>query len=254
MKIHRRIYLLSYAFFLIWGIFYVIFSKSLNHLNPLICSITIASTAFSISDFFYVKSSIEKEEIDDIKYISNISDFLNLYYKEKMSNKYNSDVESIISILESLFEEQEVNDFLDRKLSLNELDSFIDKVKTQGNSRLEDFVNTYYSYNDFSEQDDEKDELIKILRKLIKKSNISEYLATATAICGTTLSFIFLALQFVVDTRVSGILTLIVFLAVVINPFFKEIYKSDTKNFLKEQKEMLIKEYKSNFELKDKND
>lgn len=52
MRIEKWGYLLSYAIYLVFCICFSIFSEDVDAINSMVFAITIASTAFSVSDLF----------------------------------------------------------------------------------------------------------------------------------------------------------------------------------------------------------
>ena len=74
MRIEKWGFLLSYAIYLVFCIFFSIFNKDHPAINTMIFAITIASTLFSFSDLLFTKLDIDKKERTDLRslyYLAN---------------------------------------------------------------------------------------------------------------------------------------------------------------------------------------
>ena len=251
MRIEKWGFLLSYAIYLFFCIAFSIFSTNEAAINTMIFAITIASTAFSISDLLFTKFSIDKKERESLFGLHYLTKQVRNFYINKIRIKYGQKNDKMASLLMDLFEENqdELMNFFEGKLSLQEQENFLDKVKAYSNDELTEFIVNFMK-SDHSEdrevifEDDEKN-IYEILNKQKKIEMIKFSIASSIAVLGLVALLVILTLRISAIPYINNVLTVVAFLFVIINLILKEYYKANSLKNMEQQKKKLLNDLKS---------
>lgn len=251
MRIEKWGFLLSYAIYLVFCIAFSIFSMNEAAINTMIFAITIASTTFSISDLLFTKFSIDKKERETLLGLHYLTKKVKNFYIDKLMIKYGHKSNKMVSLLMDIFEEDqdELMNFFEGKLSSQDLESFLDKVKAYSNDELTEFI-VNFNKSDHSEdremsfEDDEK-RLYELMNEQKKREVIKFNLASSIAVLGLVALLVILTLRISAITYVNNVLTVVAFLFVIINLILKEYYKTNSLKNMEQQKKQLLNDLKS---------
>lgn len=252
MRIKKWGFLLSYAIYLIFCIVFSLVSKDNDAINSMIFSITIASTAFSFSDLLFTKIDIDKREREALAGLYYLSDFARKFYKSKIEVKYGEKAEKMLFMLMELFagNEDKIEKFFEEKLSLEDKEEFLNKVKSNSNDELTEFVINYVETENSAiiemvneVGDGEQEDSIKdLLGKQEKREGIYYVIASSFAVLGLIALLIVLTIRISPTVYVNNALTIIAFLFVIINLILKDYYKVNSLKTMEEEKKKLFKE------------
>lgn len=250
MHIEKWGFLLSYAIYLLFCIFFSLFSTDDDAINTMIFSITIASTAFSISDFLFTKIDIDKKERESLAGLYYLSNFARKFYISKIEVKYGKKAQNLISMLMELFEgnEDQIMDFFEGKLSINEKEKFLNEVKLYSNDELTKFVKSFIETDNslideiVNEDEEVEDNAQDLLVNQESKEGIYYVSASIVAVLGLIGLLIVLTIRIRTSSYVSNTLTITAFLFVIINLILKDYYKANSVKTLEEEKKKLLKD------------
>lgn len=252
MRIEKWGFLLSYVIYLVFCIFFSIFSMDTAAIDSMILAITIASTAFSISDLLFTKFDIDKKEMELLSGLFYLTNYTKKVYIKKIEDKYGEKAEEMVSLLLELFKENEdeITRFFEGNLSLQEKENFLIKVKAYSNDELIEFVMSFLEL-DSSEikemvSEDEENSTFKLLNKMKRKGEIKCKAASIIAVLGLVALLIILTLRIGAISRVNNTLTVVAFLSVIINLLLKEYYKAHSLKKLEQQKKQMLNEMAKN--------
>ncbi len=256
MRIEKWGFLLSYAIFLVFCMGFSLISKDNDAINTMILSITIASTAFSLSDLLFTKIDIDKKEKESLVGLYYLTDFARRFYASKIKVKYGKKAEEMLSMLMELFSgnEDEIEKFFEEKLSSDDKEKFLNKVKLYSNDELTEFVVSFIETNNsdineiVNEDEELEDSKQNLLSKQEKKEVIYYVIASSIAVFGLIALLIVLTLRISVTSYVNSTLTIIAFFFVIINLILKDYYKANSVKTLEEEKKKLFKDLRENNE------
>lgn len=256
MRIEKWGFLLSYAIYLVFCMGFSLISKDNDAINSMIFSITIASTAFSLSDLLFTKIDIDKKERESLAGLYYLSDFARKFYINKIEVKYGKKAEKMLSMLMELFagNEDEIENFFEEKLSLEDKEELLNRVKSYSNDELTEFVINYIEtdnsgINEIINEDEElEDSAQDLLNKQEKKEMIYYVIASSVAVLGLIALLMVLTLRISTTSYVNNTLTIIAFLFVIINLILKDYYKANSVKTLEEEKKKLLKDLQVNNE------
>ncbi len=250
MRIEKWGFLLSYAIYLVFCMFFSFINKDVDAINSMISAITIASVAFSISDLLFTKFDIEKKERESLFGLYNLANRAKKIYISKIKNKYGQKAESMVSMLMELFKENEdeIIYFFEGKLSPQGKENFLNKVQAYSNDDLTKFV-TNYSQLDISdseeisfEHEEENINIYELQNNQKTKELINYRIASSIAVFGLVALLIILTLRINVASYVNNTLTVFAFFSVIINLLLKEYYKTNSLKKIEEERKQLIKD------------
>lgn len=252
MRIEKWGFLLSYAVYLVFCIIFSFVSEDIDAINSMIFAITIASTAFSISDLLFTKIDIDKKEMESLFGLYYLIEQIKAFYLNKIEVKYGPKAEKMASMLMELFDknENEIVKFFEGSLSPQEKELFLNKVKTYSNDELTKFVISFLQSDnsDIKEtvsEDENKDiDIYKLLNNQKTKELINYKIASIIAVLGLTSLLIILTLQIHAMSYINNTLTVIAFLSVIINLLLKDYYKANSLKKIQDQKKQLLEDLK----------
>lgn len=248
MRIEKWGFLLSYAIYLAFCIVFSLVSKDTDAINSMIFAITIASTAFSISDLLFTKFDIDKKERESLIGLYYLTNQAKKIYIDKIKVKYGVKAEKMVSKLMELFEENvdEIVKFSAGNLSSEEKGNLLNKVKAYSNDELTEFVMSFLEADDsdikemFSEDGIEENDFHELLNKQKKREVINYRMASSIAVLGLIALLIILTLRINAISYVNNTFTVVAFLSVIFNLLLKEYYKANPlKNMEQEKKKLL---------------
>lgn len=248
MRIEKWGFLLSYAIYLVFCIVFSLVSSDIDAINSMIFAITIASTAFSISDLLFTKFDIDKKERESQFGLYHLANHAKNYYINKIVAENGQKAEKMVSMLMEIFEgdENEILRFFEGKFSLQEKDIFLRKIKAYSNDEFTKFVMSCLE-SDNSEIietifEDEKEEnhIYELLDKQKRKEEISFRIASSIAVLGLIALLIILTLRISAISYANNALTVVAFLSVIINLLMKEYYKANSLKKMAQQKKELL--------------
>ncbi len=229
-------------------------NKDNDAINTMILSITIASTAFSLSDLLFTKIDIDKKERESLAGLYYLTDFARRFYINKIKIKYEKKAEEMLSVLMELFSgnEDEIENFFEEKLSSEDKEKFLNKVKLYSNDELTEFVVSFIKTNNsdineiVNEDEELEDRTQDLFSKQKKKEVIYYVIASIIAVFGLIALLIVLTLRISTTSYVNNTLTIIAFLFVIINLILKDYYKASSVKTLEEEKKKLFKDLREN--------
>lgn len=250
MRIEKWGYLLSYAIYLVFCICFSIFSEDVDAINSMVFAITIASTAFSVSDLFFTKLDIDRKEMESLCGLYNSIKKAEKFYINNIEVKYGKKAEKMSSMLMEVFEENEdeVINFFEEKLSPQEKENFLSKVKAYSNEELTEFVMNYLQSDnsDIKEMifEDEDVNINENMKHYKIKELINYRIASIIAVLGLAALLVILTLRISAMSYVINALTVVAFLSVIINLLLKEYYKANSLKNIESERKQLIKQLK----------
>lgn len=253
MRIEKWGFLLSYAIYLVFCIGFSVVSNNIDAINSMVCAITIASTAFSISDFLFTKFDIDKKEMEALYKLYYISRKITETCTEKIRDNYGSKANKMISMLMELFGENsdEITKLFDGNLSLVEKEDLLNSVEAYSNNELTEFVMSLLEADNseikemISEDESEESDIYKSLNKYKKNETIKFVIASSIAVLGLVALLIILTLRVNAISVVNNVVTVVAFFSVIINLILKEYYKSNSLKNIEQEKNKLIKELRT---------
>lgn len=250
MRIEKWGYLLSYVIYLVFCICFSIFSEDVEAINSMVFAITIASTAFSISDLFFTKLDIDKKEMESLYRLYNSIKKAEKFCINNIEVRYGKEAEKMISMLMEVFEENEdeIINFFEEKLSPQEKENFMSKVRSYSNNELTEFVMNYLQSDnsDIKEMifEDEDANINEIMKNYKKKELINYRIASIIAVLGLTVLLVILTLRISAMSYVINTLTVVAFLSIIINLLLKEYYKANSLKNIENERKQLIDQLK----------
>jgi len=249
MRIEKWGFLLSYAVYLVFCIVFSFVSEDIDAINSMIFAITIASTAFSISDLLFTKIDIDKKERESLFGLYYLTGRAKDFYLNKIEVKYGQKAEKMVSMLMELFDknEDEIVKFFEGNLSPQEKELFLNKVKAYSNDELTKFVISFSQTDNsdikemVSEHENKDINIYKLLNNQKTKELIYYKIASIIAVLGLVSLLIILTLRISAMSYINNTLTVIAFLSVIINLLLKDYYKANSLKKIEHQKKQLIK-------------
>lgn len=249
MRIEKWGFLLSYAVYLVFCIVFSFVSEDIDAINSMIFAITIASTAFSISDLLFTKIDIDKKERESLFGLYYLTGRAKEFYINKIKVKYGQKAEKMVSMLMELFDknEDEIVKFFEGNLSPQEKELFLNKVKAYSNDELTKFVISFSQTDNsdikemVSEHENKDINIYKLLNNQKTKELIYYKIASIIAVLGLVSLLIILTLRISAMSYINNTLTVIAFLSVIINLLLKDYYKANSLKKIEHQKKQLIK-------------
>ncbi|WP_346891961.1 hypothetical protein [Clostridium sp. UBA3887] len=253
MRIEKWGFLLSYAIYLVFCIIFSLVSKDTAAIDSMIFAITIASTAFSISDLLFTKFDIDKKERETLSGLYQLTNQAKKFYIDKIKVKYGEKDEIMISMLMELFEENEdvIAKFFEGNLSSEEKEYLLNRVKTYSNDELTEFVMRFSEADDpeikdvFSEYEIEEKSTDEVLNKQEKSEAINYKIASSITVLGLVALLMILTLRINAISYVNNTLTVVAFLSVILNLLLKEYYKANSLKNMEQDKKELLKDLRT---------
>lgn len=246
MRIEKWGFLVSYAIYLVFCIIFSVVSKDNDAISSMICSITIASTAFSISDFLFTKIDIDIKERELLAGLCYLYSWAEEVYMNKMNVKYGKEAKKVLSSLTELFDgnEEEIENFFEKRLALEEKEKILQKVETSENIELIEFVKNYIKADKcaINEDEESEDSVQALLDEQEKKEKISYVLASGVAVLGLLALLIVLTMRISITTEMNNIFTIVAFLCVIVNLILKDYYRASSIEKLEEEKKKILKD------------
>lgn len=218
-----------------------------------IFAITIASTAFSISDLLFTKFDIDRKEREALFRLYFLIGQVKKIYINKIEAKYGEKAERMLSMLMELFEdnENEIVNFFEGDMTPQEKENFLNKVKEYSNDELTQFVISY-SQSDNSDMkemvyghESEDMNIYELYKNQKSKERIHYGMASIIAVLGLVALLIILTLRISSKPYVNNTLTVAAFLSAIVNLILKEYYKSNSLKKIEHQKKQLNHELKT---------
>lgn len=247
MRIEKWGFLLSYAIYLGCCIIFSIISTDTSAINTMIFAITIASTSFSISDLIFTKLDIDKKERESLYSLYHLTEYARKIYINKIMEKYKDESEKMVSILMELFDEDELEKVFSGSLTVEEKESYLNKIKKDSNDDVKDFVKNFLESDDRNAKKDGEGDEKKIpeAMKFSKQNEQIKYgLASSIAVIGLIALLLILTVRIEAMPCINNALTALAFLAVIINLLLKEYYKANSLKRQTEEKNKLIVDIK----------
>ncbi|EGD46174.1 hypothetical protein Cpap_0468 [Ruminiclostridium papyrosolvens DSM 2782] len=248
MRIEKWGFLLSYAIYLGFCIIFSIISKDTSAINTMIFAITIASTAFSISDLMFTKLDIDKKERESLYSLYHLTKYAKNFYINKIMEKYKDEADKMVSVLMELFDEAEIDKIISGSLTAEEKENYLDKIKEYSNDGVKDCLKKLLESDDeMSIEDDENDEKMipEVLIFSKRNEKIKYILASSIAVMGLIALLVILTVRIEAIPYIINALTGLAFLAVILNLLLKEYYKANSLKKLTEEKNKLIRDISS---------
>lgn len=247
MRIEKWGFLLTYAVYLVFCVCFSLVSKDEEAINSMIFAITIASTAFSISDLFFTKIDIDKKVTESLFQFYLLASRIKDFYLNEIEFTY----QEMISTLNDLMKdnENEIENFFEGRLSPQQRENFINRIKTYNSDKLTEFVTNYLQsdksnlQNLFSEYEYPK---INTLINNAKTKQKNMYKAASLiAVLGLVALLIILTMRITATPYTNNILTISAFLFVIINLLTKEYYKSDSLKKIEKESKQIVEDLKN---------
>lgn len=255
MRIEKWGFLLSYTMYLVFCLVFTFISKDTPAINSMIFAISLASTAFSISDICFTKIGIDKKERKSIQKLYSITNYAQKYYKSKIKEKYGEKAEKMISLLMELFDNDEnlLLNFFEGKLVEKEKEVMLSKIKAFSNDELTEFVTNFLKsdnseISEMIEEENNENQIYNILNAHEKKEKIYLCFSSSVAIIGLTALLIVLTIRINVEAHITNMLTIVAFLFIIINLLLKEYYKTDSLKRLEQERIDLLNDLKTHSE------
>jgi len=248
MRIEKWGFLLSYAIYLVFCLFFAFFTEDQDAVNSMIFSITTASTAFAISDILFTKYNIDSEESDSLFGLYRLTGHAKKIYIKRIIAKYNKKAEKIILTLMDLFEDNDklLEDFLYGKLSESDKKEFFTRVASCSDDELNEFITNYLKLDnsDIVEMvsEDESEDMNIYKQNSQRKRQIIYRVASGITVLGLVFLLVIITMRIRVPSYANNAFTIIAFLAVIINLILKEYYKASSLKKIKIQTMKLIKD------------
>lgn len=249
MRIEKWGFLLSYAIYLVFCIFFALFSEDKTAINSMVSAITIASTLVSVSDLFFCILGINKKEKESMFGLYNLSWEIANIYLAKIQERYGEKAYEILTMLEDMFEkdEERIKKFCNGNLSVEEKQEIKDKVKRYGNEELVEFVMDYLEEefcDDEMIENDEHETIKELYSKQEKRERKYNFLASSIAVLGFVVLLVLLTIRINIPADVNNIFTVSAFLSVIINLLFKDYYKANLLKKLEKKRKKLLEDFK----------
>lgn len=245
MRIEKWGFLLSYAIYLCFCIIFSIISKDTSTVNTMIFSITIASTAFSISDLMFTKLDIDKKERESLFSLYHLANYAKNFYINKIMVEYKDEADKMVSVLMELFDEDEIDKIISGSLTAVEKEKYLEKIKEYSNDGVKDYLTKLLESDDEMAIEDDKDdekEIPEILRFRKRNEQIKYILASSIAVIGLIALLVILTVRIEAIPYIINALTGVAFLAVILNLLLKEYYKANSLKKQTEEKNKLIRD------------
>lgn len=234
MRIEKWGFLLSYAIYLAFCIIFSLINTDASAVNTMIFAITIASTAFAISDIFFTKFGIDKKERESLFSVYELSKYASKFYMNKITDKYTG--KKMVDLLMQIFEDDEdkLLNLFEGNISVKEKENLMIEIKAYSDEELTEFVTGLFDSDAsdineiIAEDDDEKSDIRTLCIRQEKKEAICHLLASLIAVLGLVALLIILTIRINPVSIINNTLTVIAFLSVIINLILKEYYKSNS--------------------------
>lgn len=248
MRIEKWGFLLSYAIYLGFCIILSIISKDTSAINTMIFGITIASTSFSISDLIFTKLDIDKKERESLSSLCDLIRCDSIFYINKIMEVRKDTADTIGSLLMELLDDAEFEKISSVKLTEEEKENYLNKIKERSNDDIKDCVKNFLeSNNEIAIEDDIDNE--KKSSKTMKFNKRNEHIkyifASGIAVMGLIALLLILTLRIEAITYINNAFTVLAFLSVIVNLLLKEYYKANSLKRQTEEKNKLIREISS---------
>jgi hypothetical protein len=255
MRLSSNIFLIAYAIFLVFGLGFVIISSDSGSINNLICAVSIASSAISLSDLFYSKLNIDKSERIQLTTCYLVAQHKSNYYMKQIEKKYGGAAEEMISRLMQVFNEDEIERLFSNDFTDDEKNAYLEKIKItiDDENRASQISMDINELTSFEKDEDFTDEqsvledganVIKLLQAGKSKEKNNLLIANMIAILGLTLFLVVLAWDNIFQKHIStlnNVLTISAFLTVVLNFLIKDNYRAKSLQEIESTKKELYK-------------
>jgi hypothetical protein len=210
----------------------------------MVLAITIASTAFSISDTFFTKISIDIKEDELLCGLYYLDYYANNYKLDNINNEQNEKAAITISEIMNFLDYDEIDKFLKKENNIDENENFIKKIESYTNDELSEFVERYINLVNLDYKTTKKSKDNKVKRESYdlpkNRTKINIWLASSIAIVGLISLFIILTLRIRSNTYVNNTFTIVAFFFVILNLLLREYYKANTLKIMKKKRNALI--------------
>lgn len=250
MRIEKWVFLLSYAIFLLFDIFFSLFSKDSGSINIMIFAITIASTCFSFSDLFYTLYNDNRKVRKALLRLFKLEDKAENHYRKIIETKYNQQAKNLVEQLNIIFKDDEemLFRFFTGNLSTKEKEIFLDRVKRQSGDELVTVVTDFLELDNLEELEtvsgiSEQDRDIgDFLCAQKKKETMLHNISSVWALAGLTALLIILTIRIEPLPYICNISTIVAFLSVIVNVLLKEYYNANLRKEIAKQTVEVIKD------------